>query len=162
MHSTHELLEAAKHHSGLATDYKLGIVLGLSNSAVTNYRKGRSHPDDNVGRRLADLAGLDEGYVLACLHAERAKDEESRQAWQRIAKRLEGIAAALILAILANLGAVSVDRGALASTGNVAASAAKTAQLTAYTSWQVCFGFATRWMRRVLAAFLPIPAPSMP
>lgn len=114
MHTTDELLEAAKRHSGLTTDYKLGMVLGLSNSAVTNYRKGRSHPDDNVGRRLAELAGLDEGYVLACLHAERAKDDESRQAWQRIAKRLEGVAAALFLAILANLGAVTFDDGASA------------------------------------------------
>lgn len=161
MHSTHELLEAAKRHSGLATDYKLGMVLGLSNSAVTNYRKGRSHPDDNVGRRLAELAGLDEGYVLACLHAERSKDEESRQAWQRIAKRLEGVAAALVLAILANLGAVSFDRGALASTGITAPSVAKMANSPSYTSWQVCRIAATRLLRRFLASFSPIAAPAL-
>lgn len=117
MHSTHQLLDAAKARAGLQSDYKLGIALGLtSDSAVTHYRKGRSHPDDKTGRRLADLAGLDEGYVLACLHAERAKDEDSRQAWQRIAKRLEGIAAALLLAVLANLFGVTFDQGAMAKT----------------------------------------------
>ena len=162
MHSTHQLLDAAKARSGLPSDYKLGIALGLtSDSAVTHYRKGRSHPDDKVGRRLAELAGLDEGYVLACLHAERAKDEESRQAWQRIAKRLEGVAAALVLAILANLGAVSFDRGALASTGITAPSVAKMATQRLIHRGKCVARSLHAALHRFLASFSPIAAPAL-
>lgn len=162
MLTTSQLLDAAKSASGITSEYRLCRTVGASDQTLRNWRLGRSVPDEKHAATLAEMAGLDVGYVLASMAAERAKDEGLKAAWAGLAKRLEGIAAALILAILANLGAVSVDRGALASTGNVAASAAKTAQLTSYTSWQVCVGFATRWMRRVLAAFSPIPAPSMP
>jgi hypothetical protein len=80
------------------------------------------------------MAGMDVGYVLASMAAERAKDEGLKAAWSGLAKRLEGIAAALVLAILTNLGAVSFDRGALASTGITSPSVAKMANLTRYTS----------------------------
>lgn len=100
MLTTQELLDLAKLHSKLASDYKLGIALGLGTSAISNYRHGRSKPDDQVGADLAKLAGLDAGYVLACLHAERAKDSAARTVWESVAQRLATTAAAAALVVV--------------------------------------------------------------
>lgn len=162
MHTTLQLLDAAKANSGLSSDYKLGIVLGLtSDSAVTNYRKGRSHPDDKIGRRLADLAGLDEGYVLACLHAERAKDDESRQVWQRIAKRLESVAASLLAVLVLGVGLiVSPDASAMAKSPSPAPMASNCSACVYYVN-----RLKHALIGRCLAAFSrilrPCPCPSL-
>lgn len=97
MHTTQSLLDLAKANSGIPSDYKLGLILGLTTSAISNYRNARSKPDDLVGSRLAELAGLDAGYVLACLHAERAQEGAARSVWASVASRLAqaGSAAAL-------------------------------------------------------------------
>lgn len=101
MLSTNQLIDAAKARQGISSDYKLGVVLGLTDSAIPNYRKGRSSPKDEIASTMADLAGLDRGYVLSCLHAERATNSETRLVWEGIAERLQkaGVAAAVILSM---------------------------------------------------------------
>jgi hypothetical protein len=89
MHTTDQLLDAAKTAAGVSSDYKLGLLLKLSSdSAITNYRKGRSVPDDAVAGRLAEIAGMDVHYVLACVHAERSKDAKTAAVWRGLADRL--------------------------------------------------------------------------
>lgn len=91
MHTTHALLDAAKAAQGITSDYKLAMLLNAtSTSVVSNYRLGRSNPDDATCVKLASLAGLDVGYVLACAHAQRAKDEVTREVWRSVAERLRG------------------------------------------------------------------------
>lgn len=148
MHTTQQLLDAAKARQGLPSDYKLGVTLGLTDSALSNYRKGRSHPDDLVGAKLADLAGLDAGYVLSCLHAERAKNDETRAVWTGIAERLQraGVAAAVILSLGFWTG--GPDGGALASETqpSQAASAGPLCIMsTRIRGWFVTF--ARRWLQ---------------
>ena len=89
IHSTVELLDAAKRAQGVESDYRLAKLLGVKagSSVVGTYRSGRNYPDDNIAQRLADLAGLDRGYVVACIHAERAGEGEGGF-WHRIADRL--------------------------------------------------------------------------
>lgn len=127
MITTKKLLQAVKEAHGIPSNYKLAPFLGVTEHTVGSWNVGRNLPDEKMSVRLAELAGLDPSYVLASIAAERAKDEGVKAAWASLAKRLEGIAAALVLAILANLGAVSFDRGALASTGIEAPSVAKMA-----------------------------------
>ncbi len=123
MIDTAALLDAAKARQAIPSDYKPGLTLGVVPSAVKNYRKGRSRPDDVVARRLAKLAGFDEGYVVACLHYERAQDDEARSIWLAIAERLKTVAAAVVAATLSVLAVVMPDGGAQAATRAGAGSA---------------------------------------
>lgn len=96
---TVQLLDLAKSRQGVS-DYGLARILGVGQSTLSNYRNGRSRPDDRMAVRLADLAQLDAGQVVAWLNAERAKDDESRRLWQGIAERLaRTVVAAMILMI---------------------------------------------------------------
>lgn len=96
-----ELLDRAKEAAGVTSDYKLALVLGIEPSTVGHYRKRRSRPDDDVAAKLADLAGLDRGFVVACLHADRAPTASARSLWMEVAARLSnnGNALAIFLAV---------------------------------------------------------------
>jgi len=110
MHTTAELLDLAKaRHS--VSDWKLSSLLDVVPSAVKNYRAGRSFPDDAVAQRLADLACLDAGYVVACIHAQRAGSDQAKALWIGIADRLQkaGAAAAVLVAILGVSGSPDAD-----------------------------------------------------
>jgi hypothetical protein len=53
-----------------------------------------------MAARLAEMGKLDVGYVIASMHAERAQNDDARQLWQTIAKRLQATAAAVLTAIV--------------------------------------------------------------
>lgn len=99
MQTTQQLLDKAKKAQGIESDYRLSKVLGVVTSAVTNYRTGRSHPDDAVAARLAELAGQNPSTVIAELHAERAKTPEVKKLWLRMADQLRHAVAACMLAV---------------------------------------------------------------
>lgn len=120
MQTTKQLLDRAKKAQGIESDYKLAQVLGVVTSAVTNYRAGRSHPDDAVAARLAELAGQDPSSVIAELHAERAKTPEVRQLWLRMANQLRHAVAAVMLCMgFAMLLLAPNPQGAQASTSPI-------------------------------------------
>jgi hypothetical protein len=101
MLNTVQLLDLAKSRHD-CSDYKLSFLLEVVPSAVKNYRSGRSHPDDRVVRKLAELTDLDAGQIAIWMQAERARDAESRELWTEIARRFEGLpttALALFLAL---------------------------------------------------------------
>ena len=98
--NTSELLDLAKQRHQVS-DYGLAKLLQVGPSTVGNYRQGRSHPDDRIATRLAELAELDPGQVVAWLQVERAKDDETRNLWRGIAARLaRSTPAALCLAVM--------------------------------------------------------------
>lgn len=122
MLTTVELLDKAKAAHGV-TDYKLSKMLDVVPSAVVNYRAGRSHPNDEIAERLAELAGEDPQEVVIWMQVERAKTDEGRKLWFSIAERLQraGVAAAVILSLGFWTG--GPDGGALASEAQPAQSA---------------------------------------
>ena len=90
---TDTLLERFKAALEIKTDYRLAKVLGVSHTSVMHWRSGRSRPDDLVVIRMARLMHSDPAPLVAELHAERAKDPESRALWLRIAGQLQATAA---------------------------------------------------------------------
>lgn len=119
MLNTAQLLDLAKTKNE-CSDYKLAKLLGVVPSAVTNYRAGRSHPDELVSSKLAELCGLDAAEVTVWIQVERSRDDQSRAIWNLIATRLEkasGVAAAVILSVLFSGGP---DAGAQAKSGDSA------------------------------------------
>lgn len=114
MHTTIELLDTAKRIHNVS-DYKLAQLLGVVSSAVKNYRQGRSHPDERVCKKIAELIGADTDYVVVCIQAERSKNDEVKSVWMSIAKRLETASPAVFLLILSMLGGLTFTPDAHAS-----------------------------------------------
>jgi len=65
MKNTCEFLDAIKAKNSLTSDYQLAKLLGCTPSAIGNYRHGKSMLSDEYALKVADLLGLEGGYVLA-------------------------------------------------------------------------------------------------
>lgn len=116
-----ELTEAARAGAGLPSFYRLARVLGVNDSTVANWRKGRATPDDAMAVRLADMAGLDPAAVVAAMHAQRCTDDALRPILQRIAQRAAQVGALLVTAILSAVFVGGPDAQARATTEESAA-----------------------------------------
>jgi plasmid maintenance system antidote protein VapI len=115
MLTTAKLLEAAKKANNLPSNGALARILGVPDQTVYRWNTGKNQPDDINAIRLAALAGLDPGEVLAALQAESAKDTETRKVWESVAKRSRAAVAAFLAVILSAFTGIGPDGGALAS-----------------------------------------------
>ncbi|WP_284079374.1 helix-turn-helix domain-containing protein [Herbaspirillum aquaticum] len=86
--STLDYLDEAKARLGLPSDYALSKALGLTTSAISNYRKGRSRIDDDVALKLAALTGRDPLEVIAAANMERAKSPEMVAIWKGLMEKI--------------------------------------------------------------------------
>jgi hypothetical protein len=84
MKSTEQYLDEVKERLDLPSDYALAKALGLTRTAVSNYRSGRSMPDDLACARLADAIGCEPMEVIAAINYQRAKTEDARALWESI------------------------------------------------------------------------------
>jgi len=110
MQTTTDFLDAVKAKHGITSDYKLSKIIGCTHSSISHYRSGKSRLDENTACKVAELLDIEPGFVLACIAAERAKNEKVRNAWMWTAQHLGGLAAVLaIVAALPFLGAVNLD-----------------------------------------------------
>lgn len=86
--NTLEYLDEAKNRLGLPSDYALSKALGLTTSAISNYRAGRSRIDDDVALKLANLTGRNPLEVIAAANFERAKTPEMKAIWQGLLSKV--------------------------------------------------------------------------
>lgn len=98
------LLEKAKVIHSLPSDYKLALVMGISHSALTSYRQGKTLPDARVISLICDLTGDDRALLAAQIEEQRAKTDEARNLWHLVAQRLQAGAAAAIFSVVCALG----------------------------------------------------------
>lgn len=82
MSYVNDLIDQARNHANLTSDYALAKALGISQSNVTGWRKGKRHPSDEEAVQLATLAGLEEMKVIAAIHYETATTEKKREFWK--------------------------------------------------------------------------------
>lgn len=92
MLSTSDLMAAAKGAKGITSNYRLARVLDTSDNTLYRWKKGESVPDDSHAVKLAHMAGLDPGYVVAAMRALREKDPELRAVWEDMANKLSALA----------------------------------------------------------------------
>ena len=76
-------MNRARAHSGIPSDGKLSIALGLHRVATNGWRTRRAWPDDNHMVRLCELAGVDPAQGLLDLARWRAKGK-SADVWASI------------------------------------------------------------------------------
>lgn len=99
MKTTCDFLDAVKSKHGLASDYALASVLGITRSSVSKFRVGKDFLGDSTAIRVAQLLEMDPAKIIASVHFERAKKDDERAAWASILEKLGGVAAALVLGV---------------------------------------------------------------
>lgn len=89
MQTVDQLLDAVKTRHKIGSDYKLAQFLGMTDSAIRNYRHKRSLPDEVACVKIAQALDLDGDVLAAQIQAQRARDTDTKAFWQRLAARLE-------------------------------------------------------------------------
>ncbi len=82
-------LDAAKARHKLPSDYALAKKLEVGGSHISNYRTGRSHPDDAMAIHLARLLEIDPLEIIAAAHYHRAvrvNDVGGKKLWKQVHK----------------------------------------------------------------------------
>ena len=100
MKTTIEFLDELKRVHALPSDYAAAKLIGAEPNRISNYRTGTSRFDDDMAVRVAELLQIEPAYVLACVAAERTKSERARRTWEKLAKKLAGAGALLLLLAL--------------------------------------------------------------
>lgn len=102
-----QLLERAKLSANIESDYRLAKILSVNQSALSNYRGGRSYPTDKILAQLCALSGDDVAVMAAQIQAARAQSDEGRTMWEAIAQRLRGGVSTAILSVLFSIGLIA-------------------------------------------------------
>lgn len=133
MFSIAEWLDSVKVSAGIASDYRLAQLIGKNDQSLfSNYRAGRSAPDENTITKLCELSKDDPAVIAALVQASRSKSDTARQLWESVAARLRTAASTAILSVWC---AVLLAAG-FASDAQAAGPAAAVA-FTFYTSYQL-------------------------
>lgn len=108
MKTTVEFLNAvkAKHH--LPSDGRLAVMLGLTRASISRFQQGKDFLGDETAMKVADLLDIDPAFVVACVHAERAKRPEEKALWSSIATRASSIAAGVVFAVILSASVLEV------------------------------------------------------
>lgn len=86
MHTTIELLDLLKTRHGWDSDYRVAKEIGVTKQAVSYWRNGMGSFGNSESIRIARLLNFDPAYVMACANHDRAKSDDERQVWERIAR----------------------------------------------------------------------------
>lgn len=117
MFSIANFLDHVKARASIDSDYRLSKVIGKSHGAITNYRTGRTLPNEEVIEQLCALSGDDPDLIAAQVQAARAKDAPAKVMWSRIAARLAGGASTAILSVLFTISLIAGSASDARATG---------------------------------------------
>jgi hypothetical protein len=96
MKTTANFLDDLQRKFDLPSDYAVSKLLGMHRQQVSHYRKKKGTFDDEISVRVAELLGINAGYVMACMQAQRAKNPTLRRTWEKAAATLAGTAVAIL------------------------------------------------------------------
>ncbi|MDD2943644.1 MAG: hypothetical protein PHC51_11850 [bacterium] len=94
-----DLLDKAKTRANLPSDYALAKAINVSRGWISEYRKGKRHPSNEVAVQLATLAGLEEMSVIAAIEYQTATTEKKKEFW-KLYMHDHGIAGAFVMVTL--------------------------------------------------------------
>lgn len=117
MKTTADFLDALRVKLDLPSDGRLAVYLGIHRQYLSRYRRNVITFDDEMAMKVADLLDADPAYVVACMHAQRAKSLKEQKLWERIASMSAGITVCLVFAAALPL----FDSGSLYIMSNVLA-----------------------------------------
>ncbi|SOD41621.1 hypothetical protein [Nitrosovibrio sp. Nv4] len=97
MKTTADFLDDLKIKYELPSDYAIAKRLNMHRQQVSKYRTCKFTFDDETAIKIAHELGVNEAYVMACMNAQRAKEENVKKAWEKAAKLLGGVAAGVAI-----------------------------------------------------------------
>lgn len=83
-----KVLDEARQHLDVTTDYALAKKLEIPNNYLADYRRGKRTPDAYACARLADALGVDPLALLAQVEAATEKNEARRNYWRAVSERV--------------------------------------------------------------------------
>jgi transcriptional regulator with XRE-family HTH domain len=86
--NTTDLLDKAKKLCTPQTDYRLAKTLKVSVARMSNWRRGKAHPDALACMALARHLGMEFADVLAYVEEDRARAPEAKLQWAAVLPRL--------------------------------------------------------------------------
>lgn len=92
------LLDSAKTHQGIKSDYALAKAVGVTHPAVKRWRDGNGFPSPEHAYTLAKMAGLDPAEVIATVLAQSEKNPDVKKVFEHLQKCVAA-AACLVLAV---------------------------------------------------------------
>lgn len=107
------LLDKLRDDSGYSDREMSVMTFGLSPGAVSQWRTGRSLPDDERAALLADKLRLNRAYVVAIINRQRAKSAVLREMWTMIAEQFKNAAVLAIVSAAPFLAAPSPAQAAI-------------------------------------------------
>lgn len=90
--NTNEYLDAVKKKCCIESDYALSKRMGCSHQRISNYRVGKSVFDGDIVLKVGELLRINPAVVWANIEAERAKDDQARKMWKRVASQASRLA----------------------------------------------------------------------
>ena len=88
MLTTKQILDLIKEKYDLTSDYQLFKFTGWGQSTISGYRLKPQYLSDAHAIQAAKLLDLPAGFVMACIHAERAKVKNIKNEWEHTAALL--------------------------------------------------------------------------
>lgn len=100
MKTTADYLDELRAHYDAPSDNALALKMGIHRQYMSQYRLKKTAFDDDTCLRVADILCTDPAYVVACMHAQRAKEPKIKQVWERIAEKMAAVAAVLAVVMM--------------------------------------------------------------
>lgn len=99
-----DYLDAAKHQRGVESDYGLAKLLGVSKQYISDIRKSRALPGEELMIDIAVAAGVDPTQALMHLCYFRSRhDSKARKVYGDLYGRLKGTSLVVAMALAASI-----------------------------------------------------------
>ncbi|MEK6204594.1 MAG: DUF3693 domain-containing protein [Amylibacter sp.] len=104
-----QLIDAYKTAKNYVQDKQIAVDLNMSVQKLSAIRNGTRYLTETEALYLANAIGADAETVLVYLAADKAKTYEAQQAWQRIAKKYNGLGISGISMALTGFVALKIE-----------------------------------------------------
>jgi len=112
MFDLHDFIERAMQGAGVSSAYGLAKATGLTDAAISNYRNGKTLPDERAIVLLCQFTGDDPMMVAIQVQHARAANDEAKSLWAGVADRLKVSVQAAKTAVLIAIIAIASQHGA--------------------------------------------------
>ena len=94
-----ELLDKCKEELEVDSDYRLGKITGINDARISEYRKGKTIPDNYACFKIAEILNIDAEMLIAQFEAENEKNAIRKEFWKKKAVSMGTSLASIIFVV---------------------------------------------------------------